>query len=159
MKPLHPWFTLPLGDLRQIIQSVTYGSRTLGDAQLTAEIEELHAICESATDDLAARLVTKLYTDEQARRADPAHAFDDELNLILDRLERQTNAADRQRLTDIGLALDSLGSGATLRGAYNRMLNRGNPKRRHVREGILQRRWSAIAPFMEGEREQRRAGE
>lgn len=149
VKSLSPWFSMPLDDLRRSVRSITYGARTLPDAQLASELEQLRKIAADAPDDLAARLVVKVYADDQARRGDPEQSFDTEADVILTRLERQTNDADRQRLSDIGLALAGLGGGEALRAAYDRLLKRGDPKRRHVRESILQRRWGAIAPFME----------
>lgn len=147
MKGASPYFALPLDDLRRTVRSVTHGARTLGGLQLASEIEELRAICAGRPDDLAARLVARLYADESARRVDPLHQFDDELDKVLGRLERTTTPEDRQRVTDIGLELHRLGGVDALRSVHRRMMERGDTQRRHVRDGIMAKRWDSIAPW------------
>ena len=88
--------------------------------------------------------MASIYLWEQQRRANPELAFDDELDAVLSRMERQTRANDRHRVYEIGLQLCTIGGGEALRAAYRRMMTLGREQTRHVRGKIMETRWVGI---------------
>ena len=140
------WYEAPLERLVETIGPMASGLRTLPDAQFHDELDRLATICAGADSSMAERAMFIIYQAEAARRADPAQQWDAELHLALDRLERATNDADRQFVTDIGRKLFDIGGRDAMTAAYLRMMMMARLARRDVRSKVLAKRWTGIDP-------------
>ena len=141
---MRPFYASPLPDVRKTVDYLRSAVRGLPEPQLIGELRELWELSRAAADDLALRLLFRIYEEERARRLDPCQAFDPQLDAALSRLERATTAEDRDLVTGIGAALHKLGGVEALSAACHRMT--WNVKSAHLRRHILENRWSAIAP-------------
>lgn len=135
------FFTFALENLAATERSMAISVRTLPDDRLAGEIAQLQIIAPAS---FAADLMLKVYQQEAARRASPEHAFDTELELALNRLERQTNAEDRAVVVDIGRKLYRIGGAPALQKAAARVIDAAKPNRRALRASMLKKRWPGV---------------
>lgn len=141
-----PWFVYPLSFIDEMVEPLTHGIRTLPDAQLAAETEQLVGICSEPGVHHGESLLLAVYRAEAARRTDPGQSFDAELEQALCRLESQTNATDRDLVTSIGRKIYRAGGRPALESAYHRIVEAARPARREARKKVLAKRWAGIAP-------------
>jgi hypothetical protein len=131
------FFTFALGNLTSIQRNMSVSVRTLPDAQLAAEIDQLALM----RGDLSVDMMLGIYRQEAERRTSPEHAFDDELDQALFRLERQTSTEDRHFVEEVGRRLYRTGGWPALNRAITRMVELATPTRRGLRASILAKRW------------------
>lgn len=141
MKVSRPFFSYPQERLDELLDPIATAIRTLPDAQLDAELSALSEACSQPGLQLSSGLLRTLYEAEKARRSDPEHRHDDDLDVLLSRLERKTNDVDRAAVITIGRELYRAGGTPCLLRARDRMVERAKPERREVRASMLAKRW------------------
>lgn len=141
MKPKRPFYSYPQERLDELIDPIATAIRSLPDNQLQAELDTLIAECAKPGLRLSEGILQTLYRAEQARRADPEHRHDDDLDATLTRLERKTNDADRAAVIEMGRDLYRTGGMPCLLRARDRLVQRARPDRRDIRASMLAKRW------------------
>lgn len=141
MKPKRPFFSYPQERLDELLDPIATAIRSLPDHQLQVELETLTSESAKPGLRLSAEIMQMLYRAEQARRTDPEHRHDDDLDLILSRLERKTNDVDRAAVIEMGRDLYRTGGMPCLLRARDRLVQRAKPDRRDLRASVLAKRW------------------
>jgi hypothetical protein len=141
MKPKRPFYSYPQERLDELLDPIATAIRSLPDNQLQAELDTLIAECAKPGLRLSEGLLQTLYRAEQARRSDPEHRHDDDLDLTLSRLERKTNDVDRAAVIEMGRDLYRTGGMPCLLRARDRLVQRAKADRRDLRASMLAKRW------------------
>ena len=141
MKPKRPFYSYPQERLNELLGPIATAIRSLPDAQLEAETEAITAECSAPGLHLAEELLHALYRFEKARRSDPEHRYDDDLDAALSRLERKTNDVDRAAVIQMGRDLYRAGGAPCLHRARDRLVAMAKPERRDLRASMLAKRW------------------
>jgi hypothetical protein len=120
--------------------------RTLPPQQLADELAQLLAQPDDGSiRAVAVALMIQLYEGESGSRLSPSEThFDEELSLALSRLERNTTAADRLRVRQIGEHLHRVGGVPATMKAAARMVEGFKADRAGLRSYILQKRWAGL---------------
>lgn len=141
-----PFYSFPQERLEELMGPISVAIRSLPDAQLKSELDQLAADGDQSGPRVATSVLLMLYRSEFERRSLPDRRRDDELDAALSRLERQTNAEDRETVTLIGREIYRFGGKPSLLKARDRMLEMAAPARRDIRATILGRRWRLDRP-------------
>lgn len=141
MKISRPFYSYPQERLDEMLCPIASAIRSLPDTQLEAELADLVAECDKPGLRISEEILRTLYRAEKARRSDPEHRHDDDLDAALSRLERKTNEVDRAAVIQMGRDLYRVGGVPCLHRARDRMVQLAKPDRRDLRASMLAKRW------------------
>lgn len=141
MKRSRPFFSYPQERLDELLRPISDAIRSLPDAQLASELDQLTALCEGPGLHISEQVMQTLYRFETARRTEPERRHDDDLHATLSRLESKTNEPDRAAVILMGRDLYRAGGMPCLLRARDRLVEMAKPERRELRAAMLAKRW------------------
>lgn len=140
------FFAVLLEDMADRVKLAASALRTLSPEQLASELASLEGLVKVEPGNIAARAMLALYRADSQRRVSPETRHDAELAEILQRLEGNTNAPDRDRLRQIGEQIHEAGGTHAIGRLMTRMTEGQQPGKAGLRRHIMLKWWRGLAP-------------